>query len=94
MYCATASSLTALRTARFSGQNGAYWKATQQQEPTSIRARSAEARPCKQAEKALQSSQQEAVSSGSNSAVECQLPKLDVAGSIPVSRSIFKPPFL
>ena len=26
-------------------------------------------------------------SSGSNSAVECQLPKLDVAGSIPVSRS-------
>jgi hypothetical protein len=24
--------------------------------------------------------------SGSNSAVECQLPKLDVAGSIPVSR--------
>ena len=27
--------------------------------------------------------------SGSNSAVECQLPKLDVAGSIPVSRSIF-----
>gem|GEM_PF-5266515 len=26
---------------------------------------------------------------GSNSAVECQLPKLDVAGSIPVSRSIF-----
>ena len=26
--------------------------------------------------------------SGSNSAVECQLPKLDVAGSIPVSRSI------
>ena len=24
---------------------------------------------------------------GSNSAVECQLPKLDVAGSIPVSRS-------
>ena len=28
-------------------------------------------------------------SSGSNSAVECQLPKLDVAGSIPVSRSIF-----
>jgi hypothetical protein len=25
--------------------------------------------------------------SGSNSAVECQLPKLDVAGSIPVSRS-------
>ena len=28
--------------------------------------------------------------SGSNSAVECQLPKLDVAGSIPVSRSICK----
>jgi hypothetical protein len=28
--------------------------------------------------------------SGSNSAVECQLPKLDVAGSIPVSRSIYK----
>ena len=27
--------------------------------------------------------------SGSNSAVECQLPKLDVAGSIPVSRSMF-----
>ena len=27
--------------------------------------------------------------SGSNSAVECQLPKLDVAGSIPVSRSNF-----
>ena len=27
------------------------------------------------------------VRSGSNSAVECQLPKLDVAGSIPVSRS-------
>ena len=26
---------------------------------------------------------------GSNSAVECQLPKLNVAGSIPVSRSIF-----
>jgi hypothetical protein len=26
-------------------------------------------------------------SSGSNSAVECKLPKLDVAGSIPVSRS-------
>ena len=26
--------------------------------------------------------------SGSNSVVECQLPKLDVAGSIPVSRSI------
>jgi hypothetical protein len=25
--------------------------------------------------------------SGSNSVVECQLPKLDVAGSIPVSRS-------
>ena len=30
-----------------------------------------------------------AVSSGSSSAVERQLPKLDVAGSIPVSRSIF-----
>ena len=28
-------------------------------------------------------------SSGSNSVVECQLPKLDVAGSSPVSRSIF-----
>jgi hypothetical protein len=28
------------------------------------------------------------VSSGSSSAVERQLPKLDVAGSIPVSRSI------
>ena len=27
--------------------------------------------------------------SGGNSAVECQLPKLDVAGSIPVSRSNF-----
>jgi hypothetical protein len=27
--------------------------------------------------------------SGGNSAVECQLPKLDVAGSIPVPRSIF-----
>ena len=27
--------------------------------------------------------------SGSNSVVECQLPKLDVAGSTPVSRSIF-----
>ena len=27
------------------------------------------------------------VLSGSNSVVECQLPKLDVAGSIPVSRS-------
>ncbi len=27
-------------------------------------------------------------SSGGNSAVECQLPKLDVAGSIPVPRSI------
>ncbi|GEM_PF-1773311 len=26
---------------------------------------------------------------GGNSAVECQLPKLDVAGSIPVPRSIF-----
>jgi hypothetical protein len=26
---------------------------------------------------------------GSNSVVECQLPKLDVAGSTPVSRSIF-----
>ena len=30
-----------------------------------------------------------AVLSGSSSAVERQLPKLDVAGSIPVSRSIF-----
>ncbi len=29
-------------------------------------------------------------SSGSNSVVECQLPKLDVAGSNPVSRSIFR----
>ena len=29
--------------------------------------------------------------SGSNSVVECQLPKLDVAGSIPVSRSKFFP---
>jgi hypothetical protein len=28
-----------------------------------------------------------AITSGSNSVVECQLPKLDVAGSIPVSRS-------
>jgi hypothetical protein len=28
-------------------------------------------------------------SSGRNSMVECQLPKLDVAGSIPVARSIF-----
>ncbi len=28
------------------------------------------------------------VSGGSNSVVECQLPKLDVAGSNPVSRSI------
>ena len=27
--------------------------------------------------------------SGRNSAVECQLPKLDVTGSIPVARSIF-----
>jgi hypothetical protein len=27
--------------------------------------------------------------SGRNSMVECQLPKLDVAGSIPVARSIF-----
>ena len=27
--------------------------------------------------------------SGSNSAVECQLPKLDVVGSSPISRSIF-----
>ncbi len=27
---------------------------------------------------------------GSNSVVECQLPKLDVAGSTPVSRSIFQ----
>jgi hypothetical protein len=31
----------------------------------------------------------EAATSGSNSVVECQLPKLDVAGSTPVSRSIF-----
>src|SRR5262249_48530545 len=31
-----------------------------------------------------------ALSSGSSSAVERQLPKLDVAGSIPVSRSIFQ----
>ena len=31
----------------------------------------------------------ESALSGSNSAVECQLPKLDVAGSIPVSRSMF-----
>ena len=31
---------------------------------------------------------QESTKCGSNSAVECQLPKLDVAGSIPVSRSI------
>jgi hypothetical protein len=29
--------------------------------------------------------------SGSNSVVECQLPKLDVAGSIPVSRSKILP---
>ena len=29
------------------------------------------------------------LTSGSNSVVECQLPKLDVAGSNPVSRSIF-----
>ena len=28
---------------------------------------------------------------GRNSAVECQLPKLDVAGSIPVARSNFSP---
>ncbi len=28
--------------------------------------------------------------SGSNSVVECQLPKLDVAGSSPVSRSTFQ----
>ena len=27
--------------------------------------------------------------SGSNSVVECQLPKLDVVGSNPISRSIF-----
>ena len=33
--------------------------------------------------------QQRSQASGSNSAVECQLPKLDVAGSSPVSRSIF-----
>jgi hypothetical protein len=26
---------------------------------------------------------------GSNSVVECQLPKLDVVGSSPISRSIF-----
>ena len=32
----------------------------------------------------------EAATSGSNSVVECQLPKLDVAGSTPVSRSIFQ----
>ena len=32
--------------------------------------------------------------SGSNSVVECQLPKLDVAGSIPVSRSNFQKPKL
>ncbi len=31
----------------------------------------------------------EAKVSGSNSVVECQLPKLDVAGSTPVARSIF-----
>jgi hypothetical protein len=31
--------------------------------------------------------------SGRNSAVECQLPKLDVAGSIPVARSKIKPEF-
>jgi hypothetical protein len=30
--------------------------------------------------------------SGSNSGVECQLPKLDVAGSNPVSRSRVAPP--
>jgi hypothetical protein len=29
--------------------------------------------------------------SGRNSAVECQLPKLDVTGSIPVARSKFFP---
>jgi hypothetical protein len=29
----------------------------------------------------------ESLPGGSNSVVECQLPKLDVAGSIPVSRS-------
>src|SRR5215831_16909301 len=32
----------------------------------------------------------ETVTSGSNSVVECQLPKLDVAGSTPVSRSSFE----
>ena len=32
--------------------------------------------------------------SGSNSAVECQLPKLDGAGSNPVSRSLFSRNFL
>jgi hypothetical protein len=32
--------------------------------------------------------------SGSSSAVERQLPKLDVAGSIPVSRSIVPPAYL
>ena len=32
--------------------------------------------------------------SGSNSGVECQLPKLDVAGSNPVSRSTFRSPNL
>ena len=36
------------------------------------------------------------VTCGSNSVVECKLPKLDVAGSIPVSRSkftsVFSPP--
>jgi hypothetical protein len=31
----------------------------------------------------------QAITGGSNSVVECQLPKLDVAGSIPVSRSKF-----
>ena len=31
-----------------------------------------------------------ATSSGSNSVVECQLPKLKVAGSTPVSRSILR----
>ena len=31
--------------------------------------------------------------SGRNSVVECQLPKLDVAGSSPVARSIMSPKF-
>ncbi len=31
---------------------------------------------------------------GRNSAVECQLPKLDVVGSSPIARSIFYPPGL